>query len=319
MHLFRGFIDLRLNTRSRASDTTLWPSFTDIMTVILMVFMLTMIVVIIKNAYLAERVRLSQLQQEEMEAQLASNLEAMMDLRSLNIDLEDQLRSKEMQIILLNDDIKRLDASLEAKLAIVERLTEEQQELLENLRIIQLQMDEKDAELAAAQLRLTEISAEHAEELSSLNRQVAELLSQLEDKEAVLLTLSSEKSDLEMALARQRQDFSSLEEKYLKLIRPARSATGKEVVTVQYSRVGDLYRIVFKDIGETQGQEVDRIDLHRRLAALKERYGYDLYVKIVIPDDSGLSYNEAWDFTKDILSRYDYYYVDGWPDQEGQE
>jgi hypothetical protein len=317
--MFRGFQDLRLNTRSRASDTTLWPSFTDIMTVILMVFMLTMIVVIIKNAYLAERLRLSQLQQQEMQDQLASNLEAMMDLRSLNIDLEDQLRAKEMQIILLNDDIKRLDASLEAKLAIVERLTEEQQELLENLRIIQLQLAEKDEELEAAQLRLTEISAEHAKELSSLNRQVAELLSQLEEKEAVLLTLSSEKSDLEMALARQRQDFSSLEEKYLKLIRPARSAMGKQVVTVQYSRIGNLYKIMFKDIGETEGREIDRIDLHRRLAELKAKHGYDLYVKIVIPDDSGLSYNEAWDFTKEILSKYDYYYVDGWPGEEQQD
>jgi DNA repair exonuclease SbcCD ATPase subunit len=254
-----------------------------------------------------------------MEAQLASNLEDMIDLRSLNIDLEDQLRSKEMQIILLNDDIKRLDNSLEAKTAIVERLTEEQQELLENLRIIQLQMAEKDEEIEAAQLRLAEISAENAEQLSSLNRQVAELLSQLDEKEAVLLTLSSEKSDLEMVLARQRQDFSSLEDKYLKLIRPARSAMSKQVVTVQYSRVGNLYKILFKDIGVTEGQEIDLVDLHRRLAALKERYGYDLYVKIVIPDDSGLSYNEAWDFTKDILSRYDYYYVDGWPGQEKQE
>jgi hypothetical protein len=33
-----------------------------------------------------------------------------------------------------------------------------------------------------------------------------------------------------------------------------------------------------------------------------------LYVKIVIPDTSGLSYSEAWSFTNNILSRYDYYY-----------
>jgi hypothetical protein len=31
-------------------------------------------------------------------------------------------------------------------------------------------------------------------------------------------------------------------------------------------------------------------------------------VKVIIPGDSGLSYNEAWNFTRDILSKYDYYY-----------
>ena len=43
MHQFRGFNDLRVNRQSQSSDTTLWPSFTDIMTVILMVFMLPIV------------------------------------------------------------------------------------------------------------------------------------------------------------------------------------------------------------------------------------------------------------------------------------
>jgi len=316
MHQFQGFNDLRLNSRYRSSDTTLWPSFTDIMTVILMVFMLTMVVVIIKNAYLAEQVRLSERLKQESEDRLQSNLEAMADLRFLNTDLEDKLRSKEMQIILLNDEIKRLDGNLEAKIAIIDRLTEEQQELLENLRIIQLQLAEKDEKIEAAELHLAEIATENEEQIDSLSRQMAALLSQLEEKEAVLVTLSSEKGDLEMMLAKQRQDFSSLEDKYLRLIRPARSAMGKQVATVQYSRIGADYIILFKDVGATEAQEVTRAQLHRKLAALKEKYAEDLYVKIVIPDASGLSYNEAWDFTKDILSKYDYYYIDGWPGEE---
>jgi hypothetical protein len=31
-------------------------------------------------------------------------------------------------------------------------------------------------------------------------------------------------------------------------------------------------------------------------------------VKIIIPEDSGLSYNQAWVFTRDMLNKYDYYY-----------
>ena len=54
MHKFQNYIDLRQNIGHRDTETSMWPSFTDIMTVILMIFMLTMIVVIIKNSNLAQ-------------------------------------------------------------------------------------------------------------------------------------------------------------------------------------------------------------------------------------------------------------------------
>jgi hypothetical protein len=54
---------------------------------------------------------------------------------------------------------------------------------------------------------------------------------------------------------------------------------------------------------------MQRKSLEKRLAELKQRYPKNLYVKIVIPDNSGLSYSEAWNFTKDMLDKYDYY---GW-------
>jgi len=319
MHQFQGFPDLRLNTHSRESETTLWPSFTDIMTVILMVFMLTMVVVILKNAHLIERVRLSESLLDRSAERLAASEDEIAGLRFLNTDLEDKLRTKEMEIILLGDEAARLEAGLETKLAIIDRLTAEQQELQENIRILRLDLADRDDEIEAARQRLALAAEEHEDRIEDLNRQLAALLSQLDEKDAVLLTLSDQKSDLELALARQRQDFSSLEEQYLRLIRPARSAMGKLVATVQYSRVGGEYQIAFKDIGESEAQAVTLSELHRRLGALKEQYAEDLYVKIVIPDDSGLSYNEAWDFTKAILSGYDYYYIDGWPGDVEEE
>ena len=39
---------------------------------------------------------------------------------------------------------------------------------------------------------------------------------------------------------------------------------------------------------------------------------HSITAKVVIPDDSSLSYNEAWDFTKTVLTEFDYYYIDGW-------
>ena len=62
----------------------------------------------------------------------------------------------------------------------------------------------------------------------------------------------------------------------------------------------------------SQAEQMTRAEVFRHLGRLKERYGAELYVKVVIPDDSNLTYNEAWDFTKAVLSDFDYYYIDGW-------
>ena len=48
--------------------------------------------------------------------------------------------------------------------------------------------------------------------------------------------------------------------------------------------------------------------IHKQLLKLKQKYGDNLYVKVIIPENSGLSYNEAWQFMQDIFNKYDYYY-----------
>ena len=312
MHQFRGFNDLRVNRQTQSSDTTLWPSFTDIMTVILMVFMLTMVVVIIKNADLITQIRLSRALQAESEQQLRDNVQVLADLRLRNTDLEEAVRSTRMEIILLSDEMQRLEENLEIKAAAIARLGDEKENLAENLRLIRLHLTEKQDELDNAQMMIAGIRDEAERTNRQLSQQIAELLTRLEANEATLLTLTDEKTDLELALARQRKDFTSLEDKYLKLVRPARSSLGKEVVSVQYLKTDGRASYLIKDLGQTNWEEVPKDRLFTRLGRLKERLGEALYIKIVIPDSSGLSYNEAWDFTKQVLSEFDYYYTDGW-------
>ncbi len=312
MHQFRGFTDLRVNRQTQSSDATLWPSFTDIMTVILMVFMLTMVVVIIKNADLITQIRLSRALQADSEQQLRDNVQVLADLRLRNSDLEEAVRSARMEIILLSDEMQRLEDNLEIKAAAIARLGEERENLEENLRLIRLNLTEKQEELENAQMMIAGVRDEAERTNRELSLQLAELLTRLEANEATMLTLTDQKTDLELALARQRKDFSSLEDKYLKLVRPARSVMGKEVVSVQYLKDGGRDRYLIKGIGQANWEGVSKAELDSRLGRLKERLGDALYIKVVIPDDSGLSYNEAWDFTKQVLSDFDYYYTDGW-------
>jgi chromosome segregation ATPase len=239
-------------------------------------------------------------------------VQVLADLRVRNTDLEESIRSSRMEIILLTEEADRLEAGLDIKAAAIARLEGEKEELEENIRLIRLQLTEKEQDLENAQAMIGGIRDEAERANRELSLQIADLLSKLEENEATLLTLSDEKSDLEMALARQRQDFSSLEDKYLKLVRPARSSHGKQVASVQYIRTNGEYKYLLKDIGDDQWVEMSRADLFRRLGEHKRRLGDELYIKIVIPEDSGLSYNEAWGFTKTVLTEFDYYYKDGW-------
>ena len=330
MHRFDTFTDLRVNSGDRQGEITLWPSFTDIMTVVLMIFMLTMVVVIIKNTTLGRALLYSEGQRRQIQEALQTGEKDRAGLKISMADLEEKLRQKQMAVLLREDEIKLLQQAVEGKTAQIAVFEGQTHELKNKINALQAGVDaaraeaaefeKKAAELtqryeariaemqAASESKLAALSESKTREIEEYNRKVLSLLSRLKEKEAVILTLGGEKQTLEMSLARQRQDFSSLEEKYIQLIRPARSPAGKKVVTVFYQRVNGLYRIGFK------GEDTERIEtlttdqLNRQLGALRQKWQDQLYVKVVIPEDSGLTYNEAWTFTKDILSRYDYYY-----------
>ncbi|RMG58258.1 MAG: hypothetical protein D6717_03230, partial [Gammaproteobacteria bacterium] len=94
------------------------------------------------------------------------------------------------------------------------------------------------------------------------------------------------------------------------LVRPARTPKGKHVVEVRYRKVNGKPVIRLRDSGWKQSRVVSRKELEQQLTRLKKKYPGKLYVKIIIPADSGLSYAEAWRFMKGLLERYDYWYQD---------
>ena len=54
-----GFVDLRLNREGEDHNESFWPSFTDIMTVIVMIFLLAMIILLLKNTELVSKLQLT--------------------------------------------------------------------------------------------------------------------------------------------------------------------------------------------------------------------------------------------------------------------
>ena len=123
-----------------------------------------------------------------------------------------------------------------------------------------------------------------------------------------IIIITQERDSQSRKLSSLEDDFGSLKVKYDKLIKPARTAKGKYVVSVNFERIKGKERIRFKDSGQESYTVVTEKQLHSKLAELKKKYPKKLYIKIVIPKESGLTYSEAWTFMKDLLHKYDYYY-----------
>ena len=107
-----------------------------------------------------------------------------------------------------------------------------------------------------------------------------------------------------------KNEFDTLDSKYQKLVRPARSSNGKHVVSVWLSRQTgrEVHRI--RDGSNDSFATTTRREMKKMLAVLKDKYGKELYVKVIIPENSGLSYSDAWRFTTEMQRAYDYYYQD---------
>ena len=273
-------------------EESFWPSFTDVMMVITMIFLIVTVAVVLTNTRLLDDLRHSvkaeqsaqqsaqkaaeEALQASRQAQKAEQL-AEFQLKA-NASLEEQLEYLQQRSSSLEMELLRSRAAAEATAsaaserdALLSRLEAQQSEYGNTLKL-------REQSIAILQT-----------ELNSKNTEIAGLTSKADQSEKQLLSLQGE--------------YTELDQKYQKLLKPARSSKGKQVVEVVYSKSG--YNI--RKPGEATLRNIGRAALDAELSALKAQHGTELYVKVVIPDNSGLSYNEAWRFTSEMLAKYDYY------------
>ena len=320
-----AFIDLRRNADAGAGGDTFWPSFTDIMMVIVMIFMIASTALVLRNWDLVQELRAT-IEAEHLAEELARSM------TETSATLEEQLAQAQhinsrmrMQLMRADETRQTMQEQLAEQSKQLLALTEKQQQLAASLqqsrRSGQRNADrlaKVSNELANASSELAKVRADY-EQLTTTHANLKERQLQSLDELAVSEQTRSEQA-LELAELRQgyslstremgalQGEYDELRVKYDKLIRPARSAKGKHVVTVRYSKENGQYLLRIRNSGETDYSAVSRKQLHRRLAKLKDDHSGNLYVKLIIPDDSGLSYTEAWTFTMDVLDKYDYYH-----------
>jgi chromosome segregation ATPase len=306
-----SFIDLRTNSNGDSGHGGFWPSFTDIMMVVVMIFMLASVVLILRNWELVQTLRNtmeSERLAEEMarsvtetnstlEEQLAQAQYQLSELRMNNMQLSEEntqqregLAEKEQQLLQLGGQLRDSEGALQREVR--------QRTLLEE----QLQKSQGDLAL------LNEQYAQQQQHLSNVTAQLSSLEESHRQQAEQLSRITTDKSVQTQQLTELQQEYDTLQVKYDKLIKPARTAKGKYVVEVRYEKRDGKEIIRFRDQDEEQARVVSSKAMHQQLAELKKAHPGKLYIKIIIPADSGLSYNEAWSFMKSLLEKYDYYY-----------
>ena len=288
------FIDLR---SGNLSSESFWPSFTDIMTVVVMIFLITSVILMVRNWELIDQLRTSLLAEQKASEMIRSTTEVNATLEEQLAQAQHEMSVLRMQLMQTSEDNEMLSMTLADKEQQIIVIMSDNQKLQSNLANTEQRVVDLDSQLQQVIIDLDKLRSSYDEQSTELKT--------TQDK---LIILSEEKEAQSRQLVSLETDYSSLKVKYDKLVKPARTARGKYVVEVNYQKIKGKGRIRFKDAGDQSYSTLSSDEMHRKLAELKKAHPKKLYIKIIIPEDSGLSYSEAWEFMKSILHRYDYYY-----------
>jgi len=212
------------------------------------------------------------------------------EIAKLNQDKERQ----DQEIAKLNQDKARQNREI-AKLELDrQRLTQEGQTYSRQLLVLK---QETSTQLSAARAEINLLSRSgqtQQQSIASLTKEKLFLNREVEAYNRQLLSLKGK--------------YEVVKSKYEELVKPARSAKGKYIAQVFYIKGKNGKIIRYKQPGDRGFTNLSLDEVEKRLSRLKAQKGKDLYVQIIIPQNSGLTYNEAWDFMRKLLVKYDYYY-----------
>jgi chromosome segregation ATPase len=207
-----------------------------------------------------------------------------------------ELSSERDSLDLANTRLQQKNISLENQ---TQQLTLEKDQLNNRLTVSDEQLQLIRQALAALQ----EQQSTTQEQLTVLQQSYADKKLELEMALNKIALSDQELSDL-------RGDYDKLKVKYDKLVRPARTPAGKYVVEVRYAKVNKQYQIAYKTPEQGKFTDISQSALDNKLDGLKKSHPKQLYIKVIFPENSGLSYSEAWEFTTRLHKKYDYYFQD---------
>ena len=232
-----GFVDLRISpsVSGRSDEDSVWPSFTDIMTVVVLIFLVSLIVILMRNTELVQQLRDSMSQTETM---------------------TNQQSELELRIATLGDSVTQLQAALErseqAKSAAEQTATERQQEILALLTDV--------ADLTGVREVLTE-------EKAALTQQLDQVQADRDGRQQQLAVSEQEREALALNLDRVQQALVELQTEQARLIGALQSQSEKtQVVTQSRDDLLSERQRLAEQVGTL---DVMRVSLETEITALR--------------------------------------------------
>ena len=217
-----GFVDLRVSptVSGRSDEDSVWPSFTDIMTVVVLIFLVALVVILMRNTELVGQLRESVTQTEtmttqrgEMEMRIATLGDEVVRLRSILEQSEAERSAAEQTIVLKEGEIASLLNDVGALQKIRDALAGEKASLDEQLAAVKEEREQLSGEKAALSDELAGVTAESAiqqEQLAESEGLREQLALDLTDLNSALISLQAEQSRLIMAYETQAQDQAAV-------------------------------------------------------------------------------------------------------------
>ncbi|MDC0978780.1 hypothetical protein OAS06_00155 [Gammaproteobacteria bacterium] len=207
-----GFVDLRVSPSGggRANEDSVWPSFTDIMTVVVLIFLVSLVVIMMRNtelvAQLSDSVSQNEMisnQRSDFELRIASMGDELVQLRALLDQTDSQRKSaeqdaeqKQIEILALLSDISDLskarDVLAQDKAALSAELGDVNAEKLALLSD-QQQMRTEIAALQDDKRMLAQDKAALSAELGDVNAEKLALLSDQQQMRTEIAALQDDK------------------------------------------------------------------------------------------------------------------------------
>ena len=240
----------------------------------------------------------------EIESLTQSSQEQQQSISSLAQEkqlLSQKIEEYNRKLLALQGEYQTLQSSTEAEIESLTQSNLTQQQAISSLTQEKLLLNQQTSSLAQEKLLLEQQTSSLTQERLLLDQQISRLtqdqqlrIQEIEAYNRQLLTLKGE--------------YEVVKSKYEELIKPARSAKGKYIAEVYYIKGKNGEIIRYRQPEDSGFIDLPLNEVEKRLSKLKAEHGKDLYVKIIIPQDSGLTYSEAWNFMRNLLVKYDYYY-----------
>ena len=258
-----------------AHEENFWPSFSDVMMVILMTFLLVTVAVLLSNTRLLQDLRSNIAAKDQARQEVVSTLRE-------NATLEEQLDYYRRQLSSTETELMRSEALVEktrSELKEVKTLAATQASNLAarttELQAVQTNLTTANATSERLQTELTQTKQAQETETTQLRnelKQVQDNLSKSQaenvEKESTLTNLRTQMEENRKELESLEGEYSQLDQKYQKLLKPSRSSKGKKVVEVMYTSAG--YSI--RKPGDANYQTVGLSQLNSALSDLKLRF-----------------------------------------------